>query len=115
MLNLIEWEAHGKALAKLPYLQRVIVTKLIHGWNATKRRRYRDGSVLNSRCQLCNNEEDAKHICVCSHETLKQQRGIEINTVIDKLEKMADPSVTRAIKIGIENIGAPQVTRKYAK
>ena len=57
IFNSVDWVAHGKALREVPYLQRITVIKLIHGWNATKRRRFRMGGVDSPQCQLCNEEE----------------------------------------------------------
>ena len=58
IFNSVDWVAHGKALCAVPYLQRITVIKIIHGWNATKRRRFCMGGVDSPQCQLCNTEEN---------------------------------------------------------
>ena len=42
----IDWIAHEQAVSTLPLLQRVTIIKYIHGWLATKSRRYRDGAFF---------------------------------------------------------------------
>ena len=70
----IDWLAHGVALNRIPQVNRITVTNIIHGWTATKQRRCREGGTYSPACQLCGKVEDAHHIWTCKDEKFKQHR-----------------------------------------
>ena len=68
----IHWEAHEAAIRRFSQLQRITVTKFIHGWLATKQHRYRTGRLHSPLCQFCNTLEDKYHIFRCTEVHLAQ-------------------------------------------
>ena len=66
LFAMIDWPAHGKYLASLPFPKRVNVIKMLHNWQYTKSRAmlFQD-SDLNT-CPLgCGHEETALHHLSC--------------------------------------------------
>ena len=77
----IDWITHKREFTKISKLQRVTLIKLIHGWLATSRRRYRTGGVEMSSCPLCTAEETRQHIFKCFNPhfvLLRQQRWAKL-------------------------------------
>ena len=111
----IDWDAHGLGLKAIPYLQRITVIKLIHGWNATKRRRFQMGGVSNPDCQLCQAVETRTHIWECANKGFEEVREIELQKLCSQITKGIEKEVGNALQIGIMNISDPTVVAQYTK
>ena len=66
----IDWEAHGRALQRLPNSSRIATTKMIHRWLPTSSRQHELSNGKHpASCPICNHEkEDQQHFLSCSHE-----------------------------------------------
>ena len=63
---MINWAAHGKYLASLPFPKRVNVLKMLHNWQYTKSRAMLFQASDSSACPMgCGNEETALHHLSC--------------------------------------------------
>ena len=71
----IDWLTHQREFTKVQKLQQVTLTKFVHGWLATSRRRYRNGGVERSCCPLCTVEETRQHMFRCSNPQFVQLRN----------------------------------------
>ena len=101
--DLINWSAHHAALHKYKLVQRVTVMKLVHGWLATKKRKWREGRFETPSCVLCQEEETNNHMYYCSHEGLQNRRLKEWNILMEKVRKLTELDTVVAISIGLSN------------
>ena len=102
--DLIDWPAHQTALKKYTLVRRVTIMKLIHGWLATKRRRWREGQFDTPRCLLCQEEETTSHMYCCTHETIRTGRIKDWQTLIGKIQKITAPETVEALQAGINSV-----------
>ncbi len=72
----IDWRSHSKAFKSTSPGQKVTLTKYLHGWLATKRRRYREGYSPTEQCALCQQSEDRLHLFRCSNPQITEIRRI---------------------------------------
>ena len=72
----INWTAHQLAIAQYQSLQQVTVMKYVHGWLATKKRRWRDGEFSTPLCLVCNEVEDSRHMFCCQYTLTWWRHGI---------------------------------------
>ena len=101
----IDWEAHQSALEQFYGLQQVTVMKYVHGWLATKKRMFREGSYSSPLCELCHETEDSQHIFCCQHNDMKEGRKREFIKLQQFIRKTTVEEVTQAIEAGISGIG----------
>ena len=83
----IVWTAHHRELNRFPKPNRATLIKYIHGWLATKKRRYVSGSFVDPKCPLCGNTETSQHMFQCAHEqmtSLRQTRWGICKTIVCK-------------------------------
>ena len=66
ILSKILWEEHEKELNKFPYTQKVTLIKFIHGWMATNKRKYREGTAVYDGCPLCGEKDSSLHFVYCT-------------------------------------------------
>ena len=78
--------------------------KYIHGWLATKKRRWRDGAANNPQCLLCQQEEDNLHFFRCTNQLTVEIRSREFRTLKDKLSSITDSTVVEAMLAGVRSI-----------
>ncbi len=102
----IDWTAHKKAITLFPRLQSITIMKYIHGWLATKRRRYRDGAFEDPLCPLCLKEEGHLHIFMCQHPHMAEARTREYLRFETFLKSRIDPAATQAIQVGVRSINS---------
>ena len=103
--ELINWDAHQLAIEQFYGLQQVTVMKYIHGWLATKQRRFREGVYSSPQCELCHEIEDSHHIFSCQHTEMKEGRQREYMKLQQFLRKTTAEDVIKAIEAGIGGIG----------
>ena len=72
--KLVDWEEHDRQLKAFSIQQRVTLVKYIHGWLATQRRRFREGSSVTAQCPLCGEEETRGHLFCCQYQQMKDIR-----------------------------------------
>ncbi len=70
----IDWKAHNKQLQSASLLKKVTLIKYIHGWLATNRRRFWEGSIPENKYPLCGQEETRIHTMYCQYEQMKEIR-----------------------------------------
>ena len=68
------WEAHRKELEQYPLIKRVTLLKYIHGWLATKKRRFREGYFKDSLCPLCGEDDSTGHFLHCKQPQIREIR-----------------------------------------
>ncbi len=113
VFNTVDWENHHSALAKYHGLQKVTVFKYIHGWLATKKRRYREGRFSTSQCELCSETEDSIHIFCCQNESIREARRLEFWALKTKIRQIMTPEVYLALEAGLGSIGG-EGNHRYA-
>ena len=97
----IDWDTHTKQLKTFSTLKQVTVIKYIHGWLATKRRRYREGATSDNQCQLCNQEETRTHIFHCENETMTRLRETRFTTLCKELGKATTDRFQQVFTAGL--------------
>ena len=111
--NRIDWTSHAKGLASFTNLQQITVTKYIHGWLATKRRRFRQGIYDSPLCPLCFREETDLHLFTCSYERMAEFRRRQFLEFDKALHRSVPPQTVSAIQSGMRSIGTPGITTLY--
>ena len=71
IFNQIAWIAHQRQLHKVPMGHRVTLLKYLHGWLATKQRKFWEGLFKDSLCPLYGEDETRAHIFICRSEKMK--------------------------------------------
>ncbi len=104
IIDQIDWKAHSKALKTIPQGQKATVIKYIHGWLATKKRRYREGYSPNAQCALCEQQEDRLHIFRCSHPQVKGIRHMAWVKYLADLGKDTEGSCQAVFQAGLETV-----------
>lgn len=88
-------------MTNTPVFCRVTVIKLIHGWLATKKKRYHHGSFSSPKSLFCSDDEDSHHIFRCPHGECAIKRMAELDGLIKRLQRSTWEEVVTLIRIGI--------------
>ena len=113
--QMIDWTAHEQALNSFTLLQRITITKFIHGWLVTKKRRCRDGAFANSLCPLCRYEEEHLHMFTCPHEKMVAARTAALNVFDRTLKRSVDATVVTAIQTGMRSLTNPEAVSIFRR
>ena len=105
MATKINWTAHQGSIANYRSLQQITAIKYVHGWLATKKRRWRDGEFTTPLCLACNEVENSRHIFYCKHPDMLDARNQAVNRLQEKIQKISQPDVAKAIAVGVRSIG----------
>ena len=62
IFNDIAWNEHFQEINRHPKPMRATLTKYLHGWLTTKKRRFRTGSFIDPYCPLCGEVESTLHM-----------------------------------------------------
>ena len=100
----IDWAAHSKALGTLPPSQKVTILKYIHGWLATKRRRYCEGYSSNEKCVLCAQQEERLHLFRCDNPQAKGIREMAWKKLLQDLCKDTEASFQAVFQAGLQTV-----------
>ena len=104
----IGWIAHQRELSKYPRLQRGTLIKYMHGWLATKLRRRREGSVMDSTCPLCGGEENRQHLFSCPNEQYSSIRKERFRQLLMDISGFTEPGCKQIFHAGLETVfGSP--------
>ena len=86
----IDWSTHHSEYKKYPSGRRITLTKYLHGWLATTKRRFREGRSINMACKLCGLEENRLHVFRCANEQFSQIRKQKWEVYIQEVGKKTD-------------------------
>ena len=100
----INWKAHEAVIFSHQILKRVTVLKYVHGWLATQKRRWWEGTFHTPQCMLCQEIEDRGHMFCCSHERMVSVRNTVIQNFDAKVQKITSPEIAQALSVGIRSI-----------
>ena len=86
-----------------------LLTKDIHGWLATTKRRFREGKSTNPTCKLCRTEENRTHLLVCPHEQIIGLRSKQWNLYVQEMGRNTDIGFKIVFQTGLMTVigGAP--------
>ena len=93
----IAWDEHEKELHKYPYTQKVTLIKFIHGWMATNKRKYREGTVAFDGCPLCGEKDSSIHFVYCNDPKLKLLRTGRWQKYMEDMLKDTDQNGGRQV------------------
>lgn len=71
----VAWEAHEKEFIACPRNKVVTLTKLIHGWQSSQKKSFREGRTLTDTCPLCGTTDTREHFFSCKNQQLTQIRN----------------------------------------
>ena len=99
----ISWTTHSTALKSLTEPDRVRITKYIHGWLPTGKRRHREKKSYPQDCALCHAAiEDNEHLWACTHESqIQLVESLLIDLEKTQHETKADPALHEVIKSAV--------------
>ena len=97
----IGWIAHQRELSKYPRLQRGTLIKYINGWLATKCRRSREGSLQDSICPLCGDEETKQHMFACTNEQFSSIRNERFQQLMKDISDITEPGCRQIFQVGL--------------
>ena len=100
----IAWIEHQKELQQFPPMQKITLMKYIHGWLATKRRRFREGLDLDARCPLCGEEETKYHFLTCTNERLSQIREKQWQQYTSEINKITPDGCKQVFLVGLNTV-----------
>ena len=100
----IGWSAHAKELSKYPRLKRGTLIKYIHGWLATKRRRFREGVFQDPLCPLCGDEETKYHMLECSNQQLSEIRRQGFTQLLKNIADITMPGCRQVFQVGLATV-----------
>ena len=110
----IDWEAHGRALHRLPNSARISTTKMIHRWLPTSARQHELSQGRHpASCPICNHDhEDQYHFLSCQHKqynTVRTNFSKRISTYCDTYN--CPPDISRLLQISIQHWPDPPIDK----
>ena len=104
MFGSVDWESHHNVINQYPKFQRATIIKYLHGWLATKKRRWREGTFTDSSCPLCGEVEDRYHMFQCSCPQLCQIREERIATLFREIGEITNEGCKQVFQAGLASI-----------
>ena len=104
MFQSVCWEAHQTELHKIPIIRRPTLIKYIHGWLATKQRRYREGAFKDPLCPLCGSEERTNHFLRCMNSQLLTVRNAQWKVFKVELAKKTATGCWQVFQAGLDTL-----------
>jgi len=101
VFKMIDWDEHDRQLKAFSIQQRVTLTKYIHGWLATQKRRCREGGSSTGLCPLCKKEEDRAHIFECQYAPMKETRNRLWNQLTQTIGCSTEPGFRQIFIAGL--------------
>ena len=111
----IDWTTHQREFLKVSKLKRVTLTKFVHGWLATSRRRYSNGGVERPCCPLCTVEENRQHIFSCSNPQFVQLRNQRWAQLLKKIRADTALGFQAVFAAGLETVLAKEPPTESAR
>ena len=99
----IAWTAHLQEMNKYPKPTRATLVKYLHGWLATKKRRFRSRSFIDPGCPLCGNVETNSHLFTCTNETFSQLRKSRWNELMKKFREITNDGIQQVFSEGVKS------------
>ena len=106
----INWEAHHKAVTRLPNSIQVYLTKMYAGVHATGKVMHRRGEWSNATCPMCDQTEDHMHIIQCQSTQAKAHFLQAFCQLDDWLEKTTSLDIGQAIWLLLEDYRTQQTS-----
>ncbi len=100
----IDWTAHYKSFQKTKRSEKVTLTKYLHGWLATNKRRYRERKSHTDLCSLCNEAETTEHLFCCTNGQMKDIRAKEWNKYVSDICKSTTPEFVAVFLAGLSTV-----------
>ena len=69
VFNTVDWKIHGRALSRLSWRKRLIVTKLIHRWLPVNYKLFKYRAADDDKCKACGAVETQFHMFGCQCNT----------------------------------------------
>ena len=112
-MDTVDWAVHAAVVKNASLVRGVTVTKYIHRWLATKKKRYRHGDFTCPKCFFCDNNEDDLHIFQCAHVDFQEKRHSELVCLWQQLHKNTQPAALQLIRAGIQSVTSGSSMENY--
>ena len=98
-VDLVHWEAHGRALRSLSDKRRLLVTKFIHGWLPVGKQAHRYNSAIDASCPFCCCPVETQlHFCKCRHPDVAEHWLLFAKVLRRTLQRLhTEPTLQRVI------------------
>jgi len=101
--DLVDWNAHGKALNQLPIFKRHTISKFTFKWLPTNHNMAKRSPLQNKCCPLCQHDDETDdHMCQCKHEGAQNIANEQLQELRNILQKYStDPTLRTLLVQGV--------------
>jgi ribonuclease HI len=98
----VSWDTQLAVLRRYNQDDQARIIKFVHGWLPTQHRKFKEGTALSPRCQLCSSLiEDNDHLFKCQHRKMTTVQSKIQQHLLGQLQEYGDSEIINILDIGL--------------